>query len=76
MESLQTESVGLLSLTQFVYHYSKYHNVNLNQATTYHYCNNSTVVRCMQWYADRDIETPNHSLSPDNDVQVQIEATL
>eukprot|EP00978_Attheya_sp_CCMP212_P032186 scaffold124289_cov63-Attheya_sp.AAC.4 len=30
----------------------------------------------MQWYADRDIERPNHSLSPDNDVQVQIEATL
>eukprot|EP00978_Attheya_sp_CCMP212_P012377 scaffold30796_cov58-Attheya_sp.AAC.1 len=30
----------------------------------------------MQWYAARDIATPNYSLSPDNDVQVQIEATL
>eukprot|EP00978_Attheya_sp_CCMP212_P011911 scaffold29619_cov63-Attheya_sp.AAC.6 len=78
MESLRTESVGLLSLTRFVYHYSKYYNLNLNQATTYHYCDNPTVVRCMQWYTDRRdiIETPNHILSPDNDVQVQIEATL
>eukprot|EP00978_Attheya_sp_CCMP212_P022685 scaffold68115_cov70-Attheya_sp.AAC.3 len=77
MESLRTESVGLLSLTRFVHHYSNYYNMNLNQATTYHYCDNSTVVRRMQWYAAaRDIETPNHSLSPDNDLQVQIEATL
>jgi hypothetical protein len=76
MESLRTESFGLLSLTRFVHQYCSYYNVNTNKAAVYHYCDNSTVVSRMRWYAERDIESPNISLSPDNDVQVQIEATL
>ena len=34
------------------------------------------MVSQMRWFPDREIESPNISLSPDNDVQVQIEATL
>jgi hypothetical protein len=30
----------------------------------------------MEWYKERDISTPNTHLSPDNDVQVQIEQTM
>jgi hypothetical protein len=29
MESLRTESVGMLSMTLFLLHYSKYHNIKV-----------------------------------------------
>jgi hypothetical protein len=76
MESLRTKSVGMLLMTLFLLHYSKYHNIKVTDNNLCHYCDNSTVVGRMQWFQERDINTPNSHLSPDNDVQSQIEATM
>eukprot|EP00978_Attheya_sp_CCMP212_P021751 scaffold63912_cov37-Attheya_sp.AAC.2 len=76
MESLRTESVGMLSLTLFLLHYCKYHEIELENRNICHYCDNNTVVKRMTWYKARDICTPNSHLSPDDDVQVQIEDTM
>jgi hypothetical protein len=76
MESLRTESVGMLSMTLFLLHYCKFHDIEVTNNNLCHYCDNSTVVGRMQWFQERDINTPNSHLSPDNDVQSQIEATM
>jgi hypothetical protein len=76
MESLRTESVGMLSLTIFLLHYCNFHDITLQNENMFHYCDNSTVVKRMNWFQDRINSSPNSHLAPDNDVQVQIEATM
>jgi hypothetical protein len=63
-------------MTLFLLHYCKYHNIEVTNNNLCHYCDNSTVIGRMQWFQERDINTPNSHLSPDNDVQSQIEATM
>eukprot|EP00978_Attheya_sp_CCMP212_P027776 scaffold93923_cov54-Attheya_sp.AAC.1 len=43
MESLRTESVGMLSLTLFLLHYCKYHEIELENRNICHYCDNNMV---------------------------------
>jgi hypothetical protein len=76
MESLRTESVGMLSLTIFLLHYCKFHNIDLENENLFHYCDNSTVVKRMNWFQERVNTSANSHLAPDNDVQVQIEETF
>jgi hypothetical protein len=76
MESLRTESVGMLSMALFLLHYCTYHDIEITNNNMCHYCDNSAVVGRMQWFTERDICTPNSHLSPDDDVQSQIEDTM
>eukprot|EP00978_Attheya_sp_CCMP212_P030968 scaffold115639_cov29-Attheya_sp.AAC.1 len=77
MESLQTESVGMLSLTLFLLNYCKYHSIDLLNPNLCHYCDNSTtVVKHTKWYKERDICAPNMHLSLDDNVEVQIDDTM
>ena len=76
MESLRTESVGMLSLTIFLLHYCTFHNIDLENENLFHYCDNSTVVKRMNWFQERANTSANSHLAPDNDVQVQIEETF
>eukprot|EP00978_Attheya_sp_CCMP212_P021752 scaffold63931_cov72-Attheya_sp.AAC.1 len=76
MESLRTESVGMLSIMRFIYHYCEYYEIHLEDHNAGHFCDNKALVSRMNWYAKRDINTTNASLSPDHDVQIQIEETM
>eukprot|EP00978_Attheya_sp_CCMP212_P028536 scaffold98748_cov59-Attheya_sp.AAC.1 len=76
MESLRTESVGMLSIMRFIYHYCEYYEIHLDDHNAGHFCDNKALVSRRNWYAKRDINTTNASLSPDHDVQIQIEETM
>ena len=76
MESLRTESVGMLSLMRFLYHYCTYHGFTPDAHQADHFCDNKALVSRMNWYERRDVATTNASLTPDHDVQIQIEETM
>ena len=74
-ETLRTESIGLLSAIIFIHLYTKYHDISINSNKIIHSCDNMGVVQRIKWMEIRSIKTANESLTPDYDVQAQIEAT-
>ena len=74
LETLRTESVGLLSMLVFLKHYSIFHNVTLQLEKCVHYCDNMSVVQRIHWAEQRSIRSPSECIQPDADVQLQIEA--
>ena len=76
MESLQTESVSILSLLCFLLHFSSFHNLTLTPNAWIQYCDNSTAVKRMKWFNLQTVLKPSLTLAADFDVQLQIEATL
>eukprot|EP00957_Ditylum_brightwellii_P176560 13447091-Ditylum_brightwellii.AAC.1 len=75
METLRTESTGLLSAIIFIHLYIKYHDIPINPNTVIYSCNNMGVVQRIKWMEIRSIQTPNDCLMPDYNVQAQIEET-
>jgi hypothetical protein len=47
MESLRTESVGMLSLMQFIYHFCKFNEIIPDDYNADHFCDNKALVSRM-----------------------------
>eukprot|EP00957_Ditylum_brightwellii_P097200 7402680-Ditylum_brightwellii.AAC.1 len=59
MESLQAESIGLLSILCFLKHYVQYHKLHIKDDQWLHYCNNMSEVRRIKWMNIRTVITPS-----------------
>eukprot|EP00957_Ditylum_brightwellii_P070317 5341649-Ditylum_brightwellii.AAC.1 len=73
IETLRTEGISNLLLAVFMKHYSIFHEIQINQDQTIHYCDNMGVVSHMKWKEMQSIITPNECIQLDADVQLQIE---
>eukprot|EP00957_Ditylum_brightwellii_P003800 288678-Ditylum_brightwellii.AAC.1 len=76
MESLQAESISLLSMLCFLKHYVQYHKLHINNGQWLHYCNNMSKVRIIKWMNIRTAITPSSCIQADMDVYFQIEEYL
>eukprot|EP00957_Ditylum_brightwellii_P007078 536448-Ditylum_brightwellii.AAC.1 len=67
-ESLQTEGISYISLLQFLLYYTNYHNIQIQENTMSHYCDNKVQVNRMQWYNTKIVDNPFSHMQPDDDV--------
>eukprot|EP00957_Ditylum_brightwellii_P209401 15361627-Ditylum_brightwellii.AAC.1 len=75
-ESLQAESIGLLSILCFLKHYVHYYDLNINNDQWIHYCDNMSEVKRIKWMNIRTVITPSSCIRVDMDVHFQIEEYL
>eukprot|EP00957_Ditylum_brightwellii_P035846 2717001-Ditylum_brightwellii.AAC.1 len=76
MESLQAESLGVLSVLRFLLQYKKHFNVSITGDSTVHYCNNSTLCNRMQTMQQDQTTTPMQTIQSDWDVHMAIDETV
>lgn len=73
---LRTESIGVLSIAYFIHQFCKFYEIRIGNKVCIYYCDNKTVVERINFYNKGTILNTSQTLSPDYDLQAQIETTL
>eukprot|EP00957_Ditylum_brightwellii_P107978 8237214-Ditylum_brightwellii.AAC.2 len=76
MQSLHTESVGLLAALRFLYRYVKYHGIIIPSEILFRFCDNSTVVGRMAQHTGTTITNLTNYTHLDWDIYMSMTTTI